>query len=152
MRRLVIALLLVLAGGSALAHAELRTSEPAAGAVVGAGPQEVQLSFSEPLETLFSVFKVYPLAAGDVDPAADNAAQRLNGLAATLVNEVLELRDDADEKVPAELVSAEATTAELKLTFQEPLPDGHYVVMWRVLSIDTHVTEGFFVFSVVSAD
>lgn len=150
MRRLVLALLLVLAGGSVLAHAELRTSEPAAGEVLEAGPEEVQLSFSEPLETLFSVFKVYPLTAEGVDPAAAGAAQRLNGLAATLVNEVLELRDDADRQVPAELVSAEATTAELTLAFEEPLADGHYVVMWRVLSIDTHVTEGFFVFSVVS--
>jgi len=149
-RRLLSVLLVALISGGVLAHAELRTSEPAAGAVAETAPEEVVLTFSEPLETLFSVFKVYELDVTDVDLTAADAEQRLNGLAAALVNDVLELRDDGDEQVAAELVSDDATTAELSLQFPEALADGHYVVMWRVLSIDTHVTQDFFVFSVAA--
>src|SRR5699024_1348319 len=147
MRRLLSVLLVALVSGSVLAHAELRTSEPAAGAVAETAPEEVVLTFSEPLETLFSVFKVYELDAADVDLTAADAEQRLNGLAAALVNDVLELRDDEDEQVAAELVSDDATGAELSLQLPEPLGEGRYVVMWRVLSIDRHVTLHCFVFS-----
>lgn len=107
----------------------------------------VTLRFSEPLESLFSVFKVYPLNA-EVNVSEEGAHARLNGLAAALVNEVLELRDDAEEMVPTQLRTEKATTDELELQFDSPLAPGHYVVMWRVLSIDTHVTQGFFVFTV----
>lgn len=146
MRKLLI-LAFVLLAGTSLAHAELRSSEPAAASVLAEGPGHVALQFSEALETMFSVFKVYPLGV-EMDLEADNAEQRLNGLAAALVSEVLELRDDADDQVPFELVSDSATTDSLTLEFSEPLAPGHWVVMWRVLSIDTHVTQGFFVFSV----
>lgn len=30
----------------------------------------------------------------------------------------------------------------------QPLPPGHYQVIWRALSVDTHVTEGHFTFDV----
>src|SRR5690625_1364476 len=150
MRRLLTVLLFALISASVRAHAELRTSEPAAGAVAETAPEEVVLTFSEPLETLFSVFKVYERDAADVDLTAADAEQRLNGLAAALVNDVLELRDDEDEQVAAELVSDDATTAELSLQFPEALADGHYGVMRRGLSMDTHVTQDFFVFSVAA--
>lgn len=149
MRRAFLAALLLLASGSALGHADLIASEPAAGAVLEVGPGEVTLTYSERLESLFSVFKVYELDPAEVDLNADDAALRLNALAALLVNEVLELRDDGDEQVGFELVSEGATIDELALRFKEPLPAGHYVVMWRVLSVDTHVTQGFFMFSVI---
>ena len=36
------------------------------------------------------------------------------------------------------------------LAFPEPLEPGHYVVMWRLLSGDTHVVDGHIVFTVLS--
>ena len=139
--------LLIMAAGAAFAHAELSTSNPAANAVLDAQPESIQLEFSEPLESAFSVFKVYPLVA-DVDLTADNANQRLAGLAGALVTEVLDLTDDAADRADTGHDPATGTTTEVTVNLVEDLPAGHYVVMWRALSIDTHVVQGFFVYSV----
>src|SRR5690554_1307401 len=97
MRRFLSAIAL-LCMGIAFGHADLLESEPAAGAVLDSAPQQVVLHYTEPVEALFSVFKVYRLDA-EVDLDADNAQQRLNGLAAALVNDVLELQDDEEARV-----------------------------------------------------
>lgn len=146
MKRLL-PLILVLSLGLVQAHAHLSGSEPADGDVLSAAPQQVLLRYSEPLETMFSIFKVYRLDA-EVDLTADNANQRLNGLAAALVNDVLELREDGPDRVDTGIESDGATVDELNVVLDSDLPAGHYVAMWRVLSIDTHTTEGFIVFSV----
>ena|SRR5690625_1441839 len=152
MRRLF-TLLATLGLSFAWAHADLVSSEPEAGSLLTEAPAQVVLNYSEPVEVPFSIFKVYRLDA-EVDLDADNAQQRLNGLAAQLMNEVLELRDDAEaeERVDVDLETGGATVDEVTFVLQEALPDGHYVVMWRVLSIDTHVTQGFFTFSVFAED
>lgn len=152
MRRLL-TLVAALGLGFAWAHADLVSSNPAAGSLLSEAPAEVVLNYSEPLEVPFSLFKVYRLDA-EVDLTADNAQQRLNGLAAQLMNEVLELRDDAEaeQRVDVGLDTDGATVDQVTFVLQDDLPDGHYVVMWRVLSIDTHVTQAFFTFSVESAD
>jgi len=60
----------------------------------------------------------------------------------------LEVRDADGKRVDrqdAALASGDATT----LTASLPrLPPGSYVVKWRVLSVDTHVTEGDYTFQV----
>lgn len=152
MRRLLI-ILTALVLGAASAHADLVASEPEGGSVLAEAPAVVVLDYSEPLEVPFSIFKVYRLDA-DVDLSDDNAQQRLNGLAAELVNDVLELRDDADAEARADtgLETDGNTVDQVTFVLQEDLPDGHYVVMWRVLSIDTHVTQGFFTFSVEAGE
>ena len=152
MRRLL-TLLATLGLSFAWAHADLISSDPEAGSLLTEAPAQVVLNYSEPVEVPFSIFKVYRLDA-DVDLEADNAQQRLNGLAAQLMNEVLELRDDADaaDRADASLETEGATVDEVTFVLQDELPDGHYVVMWRVLSIDTHVTQGFFTFSVFAED
>lgn len=149
MKRLV-TLVAILGLGAAVAHADLRMSEPIAGSVLTEAPAEVVLRYSEALEVPFSTFKVYRLDV-EIDLEADNALQRLNGLASELVNDVLGLRDDgqAEARVDVAVESDSVTTDLLQLTLNENLETGHYVVMWRVLSIDTHVIQGFFVFSVI---
>lgn len=143
----VLWLSVLLALGVAFAHADLTSSEPAANAVLAEAPAAVLLEFTEPVETMFSVFKVYRLEA-DVDLSADNAQQRLAGLAGALVNVVLDLREDDAARLDTEVQPAGGTAKQVSLTLAADLPAGHYVVMWRVLSVDTHVTEGFFAFSV----
>lgn len=137
----------LLLGHSANAHAELITSDPAAESRLTTAPELVTLEFTEPVETKFSIFKVYQLDA-EVDMAAENAWQRLNGLAGALVSEVLTSRDDADAmaRVDAGLTGAAARTDSVVIGLKSELPAGTYVVMWRVLSIDTHTTQGFAVF------
>lgn len=150
LRLLAVALLLLC--GAALAHADLAASEPAANTTVREAPEGIALTFSEPVETRFSVFKVYRLEA-KVDMAEENAWQRLNGLAGALVSEVLSARDDdaAEARVDTGLLGAEARSADVTIGLREELPAGAYVVMWRVLSIDTHTTQGFLVFEYAPA-
>lgn len=131
----------------AAAHASLDSSAPADGAVLAEAPTEVALQFSENVEVGFSVFAVHRLDA-EVDLGEENAHQRLTGLAAPQVNGWLDATTPADSLVPATFSPSSGKAAEVALTFAEELAAGHYVVVWRVLSADTHPVEGFFTFSV----
>lgn len=144
---LTVALLLE---GAAYSHAYLETSSPTEGEVLAQPPGDVTLSFTEPLEVRFSTLKVYPLDA-ELDLEAENAAQRLNALAGQLVSDVLELQDDEEARADLGAEADGRTSAELTLPLRADLDATHYVVMWRVLSTDTHTTQGFFTFSVAPA-
>lgn len=147
--RLLVSLLaglLLLGAGSAFAHAEFVEGSPEKGSVVNEKPEQVTITFTEPVVTRFSIFKVYPLAV-EVALSADNASLQLNGLAAALVNDVLMAKDGEDERADSGLVTAERQSAIVTLDLREELAPGHYVVMWRSLSADTHITQGFYVFT-----
>lgn len=146
MRRTLLVLTLALAGVGA-AHSELASSTPADGDVLGAPPAEVRLTFTEAVEVRFSTFKVYPLGA-DVNPSADDAEARLNGLAGALVSEVLETQGDDDARADTGVRTGERTAETVTLPLKEGLGAGIYVVMWRALSVDTHTTQGFLTFRV----
>jgi len=145
-RRVVFALTLALAGVG-FAHSELASSTPADGDVLGAPPTEVSLTFTEPVEVRFSTFKVYPLGA-DSGPDAPDAEARLNGLAGALVSEVLETQGDDDARADRGVRTGERTAETVTLPLKEGLGAGVYVVMWRVLSVDTHTMQGFLTFRV----
>jgi methionine-rich copper-binding protein CopC len=141
--------LAVLLFGTVHAHAYLLEADPAPFAVVSA-PSEVTLQFTEPVEIRFSLFKVYPLEADlpeDLATLSEREQRRLNGLAGALVNEVLMLRDDAEARSDAGLLTDARIADSVTLALKDLTP-GAYVVMWRVLSIDTHITQDFFVFFV----
>ena len=158
-----LACLLLLGAGPALAHAELVTMTPAKNSVLTTLPRSVTLTFSEPVEVRFSLFKVYRLepsptltstsggasggeqTGGASSELSEGEALRLNGLAGTLVTEVLTTR--GDEAARADAGSATTGTAEEVSLNLEGQGAGDYVVMWRVLSTDTHTTQGFYVFS-----
>jgi copper resistance protein C len=145
-KSLFFALTLALAGvGSA--HADLASSTPVAGAVLERAPDEVTLTFTEAVEVRFSTLKVYALEA-DVDPDDPDAEARLNGLAGQLVTEVLSASDDTDARVDLGVSDAARTADTVTLTLEPELGAGVYVVMWRVLAVDTHTTQGFFTFRV----
>jgi methionine-rich copper-binding protein CopC len=131
--------------GAASAHAELGSASPAEGENVITMPTEVALTFTEPVEVRFSLFKVYPLDA-DVNMAEENAQQRLNGLAGQLVSEVLEAQGDDEVKADVGISTTERSSAEVTLRLKDTLESGPYVVMWRVISADTHPVEGFYTF------
>lgn len=143
----VVLLAALLGAGPALAHAHLDASTPEANAVVTAPVTVVELRFSEAVEVAFSTFKAYRLDA-EVDLTADNAAARLNALAAVVVSRYNGTADDGEGKVDAVVDNLGGDKSVVTLAFAEPLAPGHYVVMWRVLSVDTHVVDGHIVFSV----
>lgn len=133
---------------SAAAHAALQSSEPASGAAVVGPVTSIALDFTEGVEAAFSTFKLFRLDAA-VDLEADNAELRLNGLAAVVISRHLGSQEFGEGQVEVELLADPADKSSVVLQTAEPLAPGHYVVMWRVLSADTHVVDGHFVFTVV---
>jgi methionine-rich copper-binding protein CopC len=129
--------------GTTSAHAYLKTSDPAEDSTVGAPPKEIRLTFSEQVETRFSTFKVYPVK---MEPGWDQ--RRVNAAAGALVSEVLARRGDESDRADEGLATTARTTAEISMKTKVDMMPGAYVVMWRVLSIDTHTTQGFYVFTV----
>lgn len=130
-------------GGLALAHAGMVSSSPAENAVLRATPSRVTLNMREPVELRLSTFKVYPLAA----TAADlSSFRRLNGLADGLVGRVLRARDDQARRADSGLKTTGRSAKQVAIGLKPGLKAGAYVVMWQVLSIDSHRTTGFYVF------
>lgn len=141
MIRLLSAFVLLLA--LALAHAEYKSSTPAANSTVRAMPQTVVIQFSQPVEVRLSTFKVYPLEA---PPEAWGSSTRLRRLAGPLVRQVLPLKNDAARRVDVGVTTTARTTKTVTLSLKPRLKPGAYVVMWENLGMDGHPETGFFVF------
>jgi copper resistance protein C len=128
----------------ALAHANLESSTPEDGSTVTTlGP--VRLSFTEDVQVAFSFFKVYKLAdEGSLEDGQETL--RLSGLAGQLLNTITEENHEA-ERADTGLITTENTSKVTELAMKTDLTPGIYVLMWRVLSVDTHVTQGFILFN-----
>ena len=131
----------VATGGPASAHAFLRVADPAEDSTVTTTPSEIRLGFTEPVEIRFSIFKVYRL---DANPSSE--FRRLNALGGALVSDVLIKRDDEGARADAGVGTTARTTMDVTLRLKPDPRPGVFVVMWRVLSIDTHTTQGFHIF------
>src|SRR5690606_21073838 len=130
----VLALGLVFAAGTAAsAHAAFGGSVARRYAVLSVLAGAVPLTCPEPVAARASMFNVYPL-----EPDEDRL--RLRAQAARLVDEVLQLRGDEERRGDAGVQAAGREAAEIRIVLKDGLPPGPYVVMWRVLSIDTHIT------------
>ncbi len=113
----IAALAMVLAAaGTALGHAELVQSSPAADSRLSASPAEVTLTFSEPVELV-----------GDDDVQVVNAK---------------------GDDVVAEPASNSAQARVVVVPLTPNLPDGTYTVRYSIVSSDSHVVPGVFVFGV----
>ena len=137
---LILGALTLGAGVRASAHAFLNASVPSAGSTVATPPAEVKLTYSEPVEIRFSIFKVYKLTAA---PGADLRA--LHAAAETLVAADLLKRGDEADRSDAGVANTTRSSADIVVRLKELAP-GAYVLMWRALSVDTHTTQGSFIF------
>ncbi len=145
--------------GVVSAHAYLETSDPATGATLQVAPEQITLNFSEPLELRFSTFRIAPLETDATDPREVQVA------AQDLVAEVLGQGDDrhgdagdeehSDEhgdesgETSVEVLTSERATREVALGLGD-LEPGTYVVMWRLLSTDTHTSDDYITFTISS--
>lgn len=136
---LLVGLVWLSASGVAFGHAHLDTSVPLGNSTVTERPSQVVLRFTEPVEVNFSTFKVYPLQP-------DDDMLRLRAQASTLVSQSLQQRGDEAARADAGVTTNARISAEVQLAMKEDLAPGPYVVMWRVLSVDTHITQGFYIF------
>jgi methionine-rich copper-binding protein CopC len=129
--------------GPVSAHAFLRVADPAEDSTVATVPSEIKLSFTEPVEIRFSIFKAYRL---DANPSTE--LRRLNAAAGALMSDVLTKRDDDAARADAGVTTTARTSTDITLRLKPESQPGVYVVMWRVLSVDTHTTQGFHIFIV----
>lgn len=113
----------------AAAHTAVTEIKPSAEAVT--------LRFSEPVNLRYSIFKVYPLPAGQTGTRA----------AADLTRRMITLR--GDEANRADLYRARAgQSSGVTVPLKSNLAAGQYAVMWRLMSADGHPVTGQSVFSV----
>jgi methionine-rich copper-binding protein CopC len=127
MKRVLLALALLC--GVALSHSEPFEVTPANGARVKTPPQSVTITFDEAIEGAFSAFKVYAYT-GEVTKA------KLQAFAKSKT--ALKNDEAARADVP---VALGGTTKTVTLKLKPGLKPGVYVVMWRVLGVDTHTVE-----------
>ncbi|MCL6525401.1 MAG: copper resistance protein CopC [Thermaceae bacterium] len=145
MRRLSLWLWATLAlTGAALAHAYLDRSSPAGWERVQSLPKEVRLVFTEPVELRLSTFKVYPL---NVPKEALNDRTQLGALGGQLYAQVLGVKGDEAKRADTGVKTPGQSSDQVVIGLKDGLKPGAYVVMWRVLSVDTHITQDFFIFT-----
>jgi copper transport protein len=106
-------LLVLLAGGPASAHAELESTDPAAGAVLPRPPEQVRLRFTESVTTPTGAVRVL-----------------------------------APDGTSLDLGPVRARGALVTVDLPTTLARGSYLVVWRVVSDDSHPVAGSFSFSV----
>ncbi len=130
--------------GVVLAHSYLSSSSILANSILKTMPEHLRLEFSEPLELGFSSFKIYKLET-------KSTGEKLKLEAQALVARVLALKNDLAKRADDCLETTASQAAVLKLKLKPNLKPGIYVVMYRVLSVDTHITQDFFTFSLSSS-
>ncbi len=142
---LAAALVALLLAGGAFGHAELRSSDPEDGAYV-TSLESITAEFTEPVEVPFSTFRFVALdieLGEDPEDISDRERQRINGMAAPLASELVRERDGENL---ATLLTTDNRSATVTFEVDPELSPGVYLFAWRVLSIDTHITEGFVTF------
>lgn len=110
--------------GCVAAHTALVRTTPAAGAVVAQLPREVRFWFNEPIERHFSRIEVFRAV---LDPRTGVA--------------------QPGERIDQGWLPGPRATREVGVRLPETLAPGRYLVQWMVLAIDTHRTQGSFMFT-----
>ena len=136
------ALVSLVLAGVAFAHSYLSSSSILANSILKSSPERVTLEFSEPLEINFSTFKVYKLETKTTDP------EKLKLEAQASVDRVMTLKNDGSSRSDDGLETSSSEAALVKLKLKPKLKAGIYVLMYRVLSVDTHITQDFLTFTI----
>jgi copper resistance protein C len=123
-----------------LAHSNLVASSIKEDTTVRVMPKTITLEFSEAVETGFSRFKLIALEPKIINLKSANAT------ADAMLEPTLEKRNDEAARADDGLLNASAVAAKLEVKLKTKLPAGWYVMMWKVLSVDTHNSSDFFVF------
>lgn len=115
----------------ALSHSEPFATSPANGSSVKVMPKIVRITFDEAIEGAFSSFKVY----------AYNAQITKAKLQAFAKSKIA-LKNDLSARADAG-TGLTGTTKTVEIKLKPALKPGVYVVMWRVLGVDTHTVEAY---------
>lgn len=126
--------------GVGLAHSNLMASSIKDGATVRVMPKTITLEFSEAVEVGFSRFKLIAL-----DPKI-KTLKAANTEADSKLEITLEKRGDETSRADDGLLTSATVAAKLEVKLKAKLVAGWYVMMWKVLSVDTHNSSDYFVF------
>lgn len=158
-----ICLTITLTVSLAFAHSYFESSVPENGAVLEEAPSEIIFNFEGNIQTAFSVFKVYALPeemlADDGHHEGNDHSQEdthshddnhgaFDTAASMFIPTVIDMQGDEDDRADAGLATSEALTKTVTIKLKENLAPGVYVAMFRALSADTHMIEGFITFKV----
>lgn len=137
---------------TASAHAYLSTSTPADGAALSSAPTQIVLHYTEAVQKNFSLFAVLPvMVPAKRGESARQHSQRVHALAAQVADNVMaEKKGSLKGRVDTGLEQPDARSKSVTVNLEKNLPAGTYVVVWRAMSVDTHVTHGIVVFTVGS--
>jgi len=116
--------LLMLSPGFLTAHTALVRTKPAAGTVVAQIPREIRFWFNEPIERHFSRIEVFRAVMAPGTEAVQPG-----------------------ERIDQGWLPGPRTAREVGVRLPETLAPGRYIVQWMVLAIDTHRTQGSFMFT-----
>lgn len=72
----------------------------------------------------------------------------MDAAAKMFIPTVIDLTGDEDARADADVAATEDVAKSVTITLKEELAPGAYVAMFRVLSSDTHVVEGFITFEI----
>ncbi len=142
-RFILIALVSFLLTGAVLAHSYLTSSSILANSILKTMPDKLTLEFSEPLEVNFSTFKIYKLENKNTDK------NKLKLEVEAFITKVIPLKNDLLNRSDDGLITTAEQAATIKIKLKPKLKPGFYVVMYRVLSVDTHITQDYFRFNIL---
>lgn len=143
-RFVFLALVSLALAGVAIAHSYLSSSSILPNSILKTSPERVTLEFSEPLEVNFSTFKVYKLEIKTTD--SDKRKLEIEAL----ISRVMALKNDISSRSDDGLETNADQASVIKLKLKPKLKAGIYVLMYRVLSVDTHITQDYLTFSISS--
>ena len=85
----------------------------------------------------------------ELDVESETYSMRLNALAAQIASEALAVRGEVEGEITLDLQPSRGTEEKFELRLEAPLAPGSYALIWRVLSVDTHIIEEFITFTVL---
>lgn len=135
---LVAAILAVMSLGLTHAHATLADSNPSDGESIAASTNQVTLTFVEPIEAGFSLFRMFSIDPLELDDPNQTEMHW---------HTYLQSRNTQTEITDITISSTDPAT--ITISWPQQLAPGSYLVVWRVLSIDTHISNGYLRFTVL---
>jgi copper resistance protein C len=130
--------------GLALAHSNIKSSNPKDHAHLKIAPKNITLEFDEAIETKVSTIKVYYYKAETMMTGGKMmTGAQMDDVAEVAAKKILVLKSDTADRMDTGLIGANNQASKVTIGLKAKLKPGIYVVAWKTISVDTHVETGF---------
>ncbi len=143
MKKMLLATVLLIALGVALAHSTVKTATPADHAHVTTAPKTVTVGFDEKFAAKSAIFKVYylPMTSMMKNGKMMNPGQ-MDDVAEAATNKYLNAKDTS-ARVDTGMQKTTAATTKVVINLKPGLKPGVYVTMWKLKAADGDTVTGF---------